>query len=58
MSMKGINLPMTFIIFIILLLIIATIIILWHFAGFEIFTETTENVTNGLIEEISGGRVS
>ena len=57
--MKGINFPMTFIIFLILLLIISLILILWHISGFEIFSGTVENITNnGLIENVSGGKVS
>lgn len=53
--MKGVSLPITLVVFLILLLVISLILLLWHFTGFQIFTETTENVTNGLIQDIMGG---
>ena len=53
--MKGVSLPITLVIFLILLLVISLILILWHFIGFEMFTNTTDNITNGLIYEIMEG---
>jgi len=54
--MKAVNIPISFIIFLILILIFSLLILIWHISGFEIFTNTTGNVTNGVIQEISGGR--
>ena len=55
--MKGISIPFSFIIFLIILLVIAMMILLWHFSGFGLFEQNIDNVTSGLINNTSGGAI-
>lgn len=57
-NMKGISIPMTFIIFLILFLVIAVVLILWHFSGFDIFDKGLGNITHGMVNNTSGGVIS
>jgi len=52
--MKAVEIPFSFIIFLVLILIAAVLILFWHFGGFKLFEGTMNNVSCDMINNSSG----
>ena len=55
--MKGIELPFSFIVFLIILFITFALILMWHFGGLARFQAIMGNYTHGVVENASGGAI-
>jgi len=56
MSKGAIDIPLSAIIFIIILIIVFVLILIWHFGGFDIFKRIMGNVTCETINNTTQGR--
>jgi len=52
--MKGIEIPFTFIVFLVIMVVVAALILLWHFGGFRIFDTTVQNVSCDMVNKTAG----
>ncbi|MDD5239198.1 MAG: hypothetical protein PHH61_01920 [Candidatus Nanoarchaeia archaeon] len=57
MDKKGVQFPLTFIIFLVVMIIIVGLLLVWNFSGFEQFTKAFGSA-GGLVNETSGGAVT
>jgi len=55
MDKKGIQIPLSIIIFIIIILILVVILYVWNMSSVEVFESSVSTYTSNLTQDISGG---